>query len=333
MAYNKPKKQLTVWILADSRIGNINQAIGLAEHIGWNYELKPIEYNFWVKLPNCLLAVTPIHIKSSSFDSNDASKFPNVIISAGRRTASLASYLRRKSGNKIKIIQIMHPNLPLQQFELVILPYHDKINNNELNILRITGALNNVQAKIATAGKALHQKYPQLGKFIAVIIGGNSKNYNFTIENAREFASTLSNIVQDQHHTLFISFSRRTPGGVKQIITNNIPHTAIIYDPTQAEGPPNPYLGMLAEADYIVATADSISMCSEAASTGKPLYILCPKNFKSHKHLSFVQQLVKLGIAKMLNNSTSKLVPYTYTPLNEVARIANIVISKIETTS
>ena len=35
----------------------------------------------------------------------------------------------------------------------------------------------------------------------------------------------------------------------------------------------NPYLGMLALAEYIVVTEDSASMVSEAASTGKPVYV------------------------------------------------------------
>ncbi|WP_375327084.1 mitochondrial fission ELM1 family protein [Candidatus Tisiphia endosymbiont of Nemotelus uliginosus] len=329
MSYNEPLKDLVVWILADSRVGNLNQAIALAQQLGLNYELKPVEYNFWVKLPNFLLALLPIHVTSNFPGVKEVSKLPDVIISSGRRTASLASYLRRKSGNKIKIIQIMHPNLPFKQFELVILPDHDKVSRYELNTIRITGALNNVQAKLAIAGRELRQNYPQLGEFISVIIGGNSKNYNFTIENAIEFAEILSHIATNQHRRLFISFSRRTPLAAKQIITKNLLPGAIIYDPTITSSVPNPYMGMLAEADYIIATADSISMCSEAASTGKPLYILCPKNFRSPKHLSFLEQLLKLGIARILNKSTANLAPYQYVPLNEVERISNIVISKI----
>ena len=36
----------------------------------------------------------------------------------------------------------------------------------------------------------------------------------------------------------------------------------------------NPYLGMLALADVIIATPDSTNMAVEAAATGKPLYIV-----------------------------------------------------------
>ncbi|MCC8416589.1 MAG: mitochondrial fission ELM1 family protein [Rickettsia endosymbiont of Gnoriste bilineata] len=362
----KPK----IWVLADSRVGNVNQAIALAEKLGLGYQLKPIEYNFWGKLPNFLLALSPIHVKKQLLQSWEMEGFPDLIISAGRRTASLASYLKHKSAGKVKIVQIMHPNLPFKQFDIIILPHHDKVSREELctndkNILRITGALNNVQAKIQAGGIELRKNYPYLKQFISVIIGGNSKNYQFTDENAREFAAILSNLTivnsgefgarndgatpisnrralsnnvtnfssidyknQDEKHTLFISFSRRTPNSAKQIIKNKVPSSAIIYDPTEEEAKPNPYFGMLAQADYIISTADSISMCSEAASTGKPLYIFCPSNFKSPKHLAFTQNLLELGIAKILDKSVIQLENYNYAPLNEVEKIANIIITK-----
>jgi mitochondrial fission protein ELM1 len=329
-----------IWVLADNRVGNVNQAIALAEKIGLGYQLKPVEYNFWGNLPNFLLTFSPIHVKKQLLQLWKMEGFPDLIISAGRRTASLASYLKHKSAGKVKIVQIMHPNLPFEQFDLIILPHHDKVNRKELcanekNILRITGALNNIQAKIQVGGIELRKNYPNLKQFISVIIGGNSKNYQFSDGNARELATILSNITknqptiqQDEKYTLFISFSRRTPNSAKQIIKNNVSSSAIIYDPTEEKTKPNPYFGMLAQADYIISTADSISMCSEAVSTGKPLYIFCPSNFKSPKHLSFTQNLVELGIAKILDKSVTQLEQYNYTPINEVERIANIIITK-----
>lgn len=320
-----------IWVLTDSRMGNSNQAIALAEKLAVAYQVKLVEYNFLGNLPNYLLKIYPIHIKKQLLPSWEISDFPEIIISAGRRVASLASYLKRKSGNKIKIIQIMHPNLPLEQFDLVILPEHDKPIKETQNIVRITGALNNIQAKIANAGKELRKNYPRLGQFISVIIGGNCKNYNFTDDHAKELSTILTNVTNNLSYNIFVSFSRRTPNSAKIIVKDNLPASTIIYDPIEEKNITNPYFGMLAEADYLISTADSISMCSEATSTGKPVYIFCPNNFKSPKHLAFLRQLIKLGIAKMLNNSVNYLEKYHYTPLNEVEKIANIVLDKVIT--
>ena len=39
-------------------------------------------------------------------------------------------------------------------------------------------------------------------------------------------------------------------------------------------GGDNPYLALLADADAIFVTPDSVNMASEAAATGRPVYVL-----------------------------------------------------------
>jgi len=320
---------LKIWVLGDSRIGNLNQAIALAQELKLGYELKNIEYNYAAKLPNFLLKLKPIHIKQKLLKALEQQAQPDVIITAGRRTAVIAYYLKKKSNGRIKLIQLMQPNLSYDEFDAIVLPEHDKPNSESPNILRITGALCNIQSKLLIAGQELRNNYPNIGKFIAVIIGGNTKNYNFTDENAIVFSDILSKISNNNSANLFISFSRRTSNSTKQIIKSRLPSTVIIYDPTEEIDIPNPYHGMLSQADYIISTADSISMCSEAASTNKPLYIFCPNNFKSYKHRSFVQQLVDSGIAKMLDKSIISLESYSYNPLFELEKAAKFVMSKL----
>src|SRR5690606_27431832 len=114
--------------------------------------------------------------------------------SAGRRTAVLAVYLKKLSNNKSKIIQIMRPNLEPKAFELIILPQHDIYNHTLPNIVRILGALTNVQEKLPEIKANFENKYPDIKNFIAVIIGGSTKNYKLTMENAQELGKALGSI-------------------------------------------------------------------------------------------------------------------------------------------
>ena len=183
------------------------------------------------------------------------------------------------------------------------------------------------------------------------------------------YYSLLNKIYTNQQIPFFISFSRRTPQAVKSIIKNNMLASTIIYDPnedtgytvdtskvgSQISGKPaeriiirehrrvpkfdvpnlevstvyNPYIAMLANAKYIISTADSISMCSEAASSGKPLYIFCPASFNSSKHKIFIKQLVEQKIARIFDESVISLEEYSYKPLNEAERVAEIIKSLI----
>ncbi len=348
---------MRIYVLADDRTGNTNQAIALAEKLTEEYTIIRLQYNCLAKLPNFLLKYYPIHIKSELLQDIMAKPLPDMIITAGRRTAVLAFYLKKKFKD-IKLIQIMKPNLPYNTFDAVILPYHDcrglstgssnkKCKKLDLsrftldpvdkprddteykNIIPINGAINNVTEKFAAASLELQKYYPNLKQFIAVIIGGNNKKFNFNEDEAILFSSLLNKIYTNQQIPFFISFSRRTPQAVKSIIKNNIPSSTIIYDPNEDTGY-NPYIAMLANAKYIISTADSISMCSEAASSSKPLYIFCPSNFNSSKHKIFIKQLVEQKIAKTFDESVIMLEEYSYKPLNEEERVAEIIKSLLK---
>ncbi len=328
-----------IWVLADSRLGNTKQAIALAEELakdkGLIYEVKQVGYTPLAALPNYLLHFYPIHIKSKSLQSLLQSDAPRLIISSGRRTATLATYLKKKFNSrqgkdKVHIIQIMKPDLSFAEFDLIVLPQHDEIGEPSSNVARIIGALsstkNSSDSKKSEAA-SMRQYYPELRNFIAVIIGGNSKKSRFNTTATKEFVDIL--IKLSKHHAIpfVISFSRRTPEKLKELINKNFLWPNIIYDP--ASNKPNPYQAMITEAEYIISTADSISMCSEAASIGKPLYIFWDKDFKLKKHRFFVQQLIDLGIAKKLDNSVDVLKTYYYEPLHEVRKIADIIRTEI----
>lgn len=316
-----------IWVLGDNRVGTKVQAIALAEVMKLGYELKDIRYNIFGRLPNFLLMLNPIHINREFFASINLTKLPKIIISAGRRTAPLALYLKEKSGNKLKVIQIMRPDCHYSKFDLIVIPQHDNIRQESSNVVRIIGSLNNVKAKIVDGGKELYNQYLDIKRFIAVMVGGNTKNYEFSNNDAILLSSLLSKISSNHSLPLFISFSRRTSWQVKQIIRANFTSPNIIYDPEEEKF--NPYFCMLGCADYIISTADSISMCSEAASSGKPLYIFLPDDFKSKKHRAFIQQLINLGIARKLDSSISLLEDYPYKPLYEVEKISEIIKSNI----
>lgn len=312
-----------IWVLVDNRIGNANQAIILAEKIGQPFEIKHINYNLFARLPNSILSLFPIHIKCKILKQLKTENIPEIIISAGRRTAVLAVYLKKLSNNKSKIIQIMRPNLEPKSFELIILPQHDIYNHTLPKIVRILGALTNIQEKLPSIKVNFENKYPDIKNFIAVIVGGSNKNYKLSMENAQELGEALSAIADNHSLALFITFSRRTPKNVKEYFQKKFQWPNICYDPESGEA--NPYPAILGSAEFIVSTSDSISMCSEAVSTGKPVYIYRPDSFPLKKHNFFIQQLVDLGIARRLDKDTDYLEPYSYEPLSEINKVAKII--------
>ena len=329
---NKINKKIPeIWVLVDSTIGNANQAIALAKALNLPYECQKLEYNHFAKLPNQLLSLWPLHVKKSCLDRICAKKTPDMVISSGRRPAAFATYLRHKSKFKTKIIQIMKPLINSDEFALIVLPEHDKFNQIRPNIVRITGALTNIASELTIIKKDFKKQYPKLKEFIALVIGGSSKKYKFTFDNGKLLLEIITKIQQNQPLPLFITFSRRTPVKVKELFKNNLTAPNIIYDPgdKNSSNIANPYPGIIAMAKYIITTTDSISMCSEAISTGKPIYVFCPQNFNLKKHNFFIKQLVENQTVKRLETTTDYLQTYEYTPLCEVDKIAEIIKTRI----
>jgi len=316
-----------LWVLVDNRVGNANQAIDLAKKLKEKFEIKYIEYNCLAKLPNYLLNLFPIYIKGHVLLKLKNEKIPDLIISSGRKTALLALYLKRLSGNSSKIIQIMHPNLKPEEFEMIILPQHDSFNYALPNIIRIIGALTNIQERLLNTNQEFIKSYPDINQFIAVIIGGSTKSYKLTMDSTKLLAKTLNKVSTNHSLPIFITFSRRTPKNVKKYFINNFLWPHIIYDP--ASGGVNPYPAILANAEYIIFTADSISMCSEAVGSGNPVYIFCPTNFTLKKHIFFIQQLIDLGMVKKLKTTTNYLEKYKYKPLSEITKVIKVIKEKI----
>lgn len=316
-----------IWVLVDNRTGGANQALALAAKLSPRYQVKNIQYNKFGALPSFVLVSWPINIKKSVLNELESQNPPDIIISSGRRTAALAIYLKKIFNNKIKVIQIMRPGLHPKLFDLVILPQHDNYNYTLPNIVRVVGALNDVQSSMLQIKSAFRANYPEPLNFIAVIIGGSTKSYKFSVETAEFLSNKILAI--SAYHSLpaFISFSRRTPKDVKEIFKNKFPWPHIIYD--TEESLPNPYPGIIGEGEYIIITADSISMCSEAASTGRPIYVFYPENFKLKKHRFFVQQLIDIGVARTLDQTTTFLEKYDYEPLYEIDKVIGIINKKL----
>lgn len=296
----------TVWLLLDNRMGSVGQARGVAQALDkemFKIEEKSIEYNKWVVLPNFLKGTTLIGVEKESKNSLVA-PFPDLVISASRRTAPIARYIKKKSKNKTKIVQLIHPgNSGLADFDLVFIPEHDagrrKITKNTIFTLgsphRIT------DASLLEAQKKWQETFANLPRpLTALIIGGAIKGSGFSIENARELGNAVKSFKEEISGSLLTTNSKRTgkePEKVIMDIIKDIPS----YDYLWGSTGDNPYLGFLACADNIIVTGDSVSMCSEACGTGKPVFIFSGKNWLTPKHYRFIQSLYDGGYAAKLD--------------------------------
>jgi uncharacterized protein len=285
-----------IWVLADDQAGNVSQCLGVVEAIGLAYERKDISYGFLAKLPNFLLGAS-LHGILKHHHKDFKGPWPDLVIAAGRRTAPVARYIKKASGGKTKLVQIMDPGASgCSDFDLICVPAHDasRLKSNQVEMVGAPHRVN--EAKLALAFESWQERFAHLEKpRIGLIVGGATKNKVFSVAMAQELGRSVNELAKEKGASLLITTSRRT-GHTAEALFGEITVPAFRYQ--WGDEGENPYFGILASSDYLIVTGDSVSMCSEACGANKPVYVYAPDGMVSDKHKRLHESLYKGGYAQ-----------------------------------
>jgi len=305
------------WVLSDGKAGTENQCLGLAEALALPYVVHRLQRRpatDWLPAP--FWAATGTLARSWAATAPDLRlPWPRVLIAAGRPSVGPALAIRRASRGTTIAIQIQDPRVAANHFDFVIPPTHDDLSGP--NVITTLGAMHGVTPeKLANAATQWHARFAVLpAPRIAVLVGGTSKHHRMTQTVAQRMGETLRELCASTGGSLMVTASRRTDPESQAAL-----QAALSGTPTDVwDGAgDNPYLGMLAMADAVVVTEDSVTMASEAASTGKPMFI-AKMDGRAEKFERFHAALQARGISRPLSSTWAT---WTYPPLHEAARVA-----------
>ena len=257
------------WILTDGKEGMESQCLGLTEALGIETELRRIRTRVpWRWLPPNLW-VSALHALGSNGDLLTP-PWPDLLISTGRQTVAPALEIKRRHKDSLIAVQLQNPTVDPTLFDLVIAPQHD--NLTAPNVLSTLGALHRVtEARLKHEAIKFEERYAPLPRpLVAVLVGGSNRQYRMTANCADRLGKLLALVARRQGAGIAITTSRRTGAGHVELLARSLSGFSIdIWD---GDGP-NPYFAMLALADAIVVTSDSVNMVSEAAATRRPVHI------------------------------------------------------------
>lgn len=313
---------LSCWVVTDGKAGMESQCLGLAEALGLEPVVKRVTLRkFW-------RVVTPYvrfggRAQFAAFSDSLAPPWPDILIASGRQSVAAALWVKKRSGHKTIAVQVQNPGIAWRQFDLIIAPEHDRLTGP--NVISTRGALHRVTpAILARSGARWSARFSDLPRpYIAVLIGGTNPVYRLGTEEASGLAAKLRACARNPGGSLLITPSRRTGQEAIAALSAGIREVPSFMWDMQGE---NPYFALLALADYIVVTCDSVNMISEAASTGKPVHVeMLPGG--SEKSSRFLDRLREDGI---IRNFAGTLAPYGYPPLDDMTRAVERVRSLID---
>ena len=309
---------MIAWVVTDGKAGMEVQCLGLAEAAGLVPVIRRVRLRQpWHTLSPWLPVTGTIAYAPVSADGSTGSlepPWPDVLIASGRRSAGPALHVRRASRGQTFVVQIQDPRVPPRLFDLLIVPRHDRATG--ANVITTRGSLHRITASrlaLEAAGSPLSQlPHPRLG----VLLGGNNPAYRMTPAIINQLGQDLIKLASTGVSVMVIG-SRRTPDWAINCLRQMLQDKkTIIWDGTGA----NPYLSILATSDSFIVTSDSVNMVSEAAATGKPVHILALEG-GSAKFKAFHNDMREAGITRPF---TGSLASWSYHPLNETVRVADV---------
>ena len=300
-------------LLTEGLHGMISQVEGLAKALNLEYFHEKIELNnFWKLIPPSL---TPV--KKYVFKNNIDKEF-DIIISCGRKSVVPSIYLKKNSNKKIINIHIQNPKVSLNNFNYIIAPEHDGISGK--NVISSKGALHYMTIEeIEKSRDYLQNKSNTKKDILTLILGGPTKYYNYTTQNIKSIFSNIKNLTEKNNLHLIVIPSNRTPLETVSLAKSELMKDTTIIETVDKKA----YLSALCLAKYIVVTCDSSSMISEAALTGKPVYVAMIETKRNDKRFKEFRKLFEnMNILKKLDD---KLETWSYEKLDEANRVSKLI--------
>lgn len=303
------------WVISDGAAGNHRQAMALAVAL----ELAPRVISLRLRQPwDWLAPRLQVAARQAMEDRNGlpiAAPWPDFAIGCGRRAALLTRCLRGWSGGRCFTVQILDPHIAPTRFDAVVVPRHDRLHG--ANVIETLGSLNTIDDAWLEQGRIRFASFGELPTPRTTVLIGAS-NASVTLDDA--WFEALIDFVTRQHAqtggSFLVSTSRRTPRQRIGHLRKQFSGWPGVFWAGLEDGE-NPYAGMLAWADRIFVSADSVNMVSEACATGKPVHTFAVVPVRG-KLAAFHEALRGSGHLIPLQASERR----SHQPLRELAAVA-----------
>ena len=319
-----------VWVVEDTRVGNAAQGLGIAERLDTPFRRMPMTWN-WRAHAAGLARGGSVAGVVGGMESTPGAPPPSLVISAGRRSAAVALWLKARHG--CTVVHCMSPGvaglLRRDAFDLLVLPEHDMTAAvardppaNVLPVLGVPHRLSPARLRAAAtrwADRLDHLPHPRL----ALLVGGAVDGGPLTPARAHALGRAIARLVAVRGGSVMASTSRRTGAEATDALAAGLsPVMHLVY--RHGEPGDNPTDGFLALADVVVVAADSAVMISEACAVDAAVYVAAPdRTGPGHRRL-----MARFVAARQLRPFDGGIAPYPRDPLDEAGRVAAEIVRR-----
>ncbi len=319
-----------VWVIEDTRAGAATQGLGIAERLDAPFRRLPLTWN-WRAYAAGLARAGSLAGVAGGLETSPAMPPPRLVISAGRRSAAVALWLRARHG--CTLVHCMTPGvaglLRRDAFDLLVLPEHGMAAAlardppaNVLPVLGVPHRLSPARLRAAAtrwAERLDHLPHPR----VALLVGGALDGGSLSPARAHGLGRAIARLVAVRGGSVMAATGRRTGSEATDALAAGLgPVMHLIY--RQGEPGDDPTDGFVATADVVVVAADSAVMISEACAAAAAVYVAGPDHTGPHHR----RMLARFVAARQLRPFNGSIAPYSRTPLDEAGRVAAEIVRR-----
>jgi mitochondrial fission protein ELM1 len=262
-----------VWVLADEKAGHTTQSVGLAERLGWPYEVKKLNFTQAARISNRLRGASLFGLDRGRSDSL-APPWPDLVIATGRNSAPVARWIGEQSHGRARIVQLGRKGADnADVVDLAVSCAHFRLPSHPRRIETVAPLSVVSDQRLDEAARRWGPVFTAGAKpRVGLIVGGTSATHALDAATARRMAGEVRAWTEAAGGSLFAITSPRTGVEATEALAAALGPSAHLHRWQKGE-PENPYLGFLAVPEVLVVTGESESMLAEAVATRKPVYI------------------------------------------------------------
>lgn len=312
-----------VWIVDSAYTGELNARIGVADRLGFGYETVP--------LPQDDSAAYERMLWERYVETTSDREPRRVILLSGTgedTTAPIADIknLFRERLFNVYLASILPDELDprLEEYDLIASP-----QLTGANVVTTLGVAHKVTSRLLERSFHRHRdRFAGVPRpLVGLLVGGNTRYcFGFDEAHARSLGRRVAAIVEAIGGGLAITNSRRTPDEAMAALLEELAHLDYrFFDWRHSDA--DLYPALLAHGDIFVATGDSVSMCSEASFTGKPLLIDIQDYATEIYHRDIIAKLFEYGAARPLTDAYDA---WTYVPPDPTGEVAEAIRERLQ---
>ncbi|MFV2091649.1 MAG: mitochondrial fission ELM1 family protein [Hyphomicrobiales bacterium] len=244
--------------------------------------------------------------------------WPDIIIASGRQSVPYARLVKRRTRGAVFSVFIQSPVIDARHFDVVCVPSHDRLRGKNVTTT-LTAPNTLTRAGLAAAKQQFASPFAALPRpLLGIIIGGANAVFTLGLSEIDKIADQLLALHASGGQGMVITCSRRTGPGVEERLRQRLANVpAWIWHGKGA----NPYFGIMAHADTLMVTCDSVNMVGEAAYTGTPVYMFALPG-GSAKFARFHEGMIDAGVVRWFDGV---LESWNYTPIDSTKKLASVI--------